>query len=627
MISTLENKSLKPFPQALVPIEKPPNDRLPDHAQILDGILGGCGLGPVGDPNTWLPELWQALLDHYGPSSVLDLGCGFGYSTKWFEDHGCEVVGLEGSSVVVAHAVTPAVTLHDFTLEKPVGLPEFDLCWCSEFLEHVEARFEPCYFAALVRCRRVIVSAALPGFGGHHHVNEQPSEYWIERFEAHGFRYDPDVTSRLRDIAFVSNRTSYFPLNGLVFERVKHVEPAPLWTDIDGWLTRQQGDFLQSVVKGKTVLELGSHLGRSTVCMAKAAKQVTAVDRFDDRLHEFLANVKTHEVTGKVEEIIGDIDELRDTLVERRWDAVFIDGDHEADAVERDTALAMECLQPGGRIVWHDFNYPTVKEGVFRTGLPPESVKDLDSCGYLETARYQVMVCVPHSRGVETRTMKAAMRGCVGRAADQRGFLDLSYGCLEHNFNVLLAHCLGMRDQGLITHMAMLHSDVWADAGWVDILAEEMCLKRVAVMSANVAIKDPDDDRTSTAVGLIDDPWRLSRFIRLADQPRMPQTFMEQDVCSEDGTELLLINTGCMLIDLSYEFWDRYAFHVESRILPPDEKGARTPQFQPEDWLMSRDLHKANIPYGATWRVVTHHVGVDDWESRPTLLGRQVTDV
>ena len=609
-----------------------PNERLPvpettaDHITITDGPLGGCGVGPVGDPNTFLPALWQAVIDKWEIRSVLDIGCGFGYSTRWFIENGLETLGLEGSRGIAKHAVTPAVHVHDFSNEKPVGLGEFDLCWCSEFLEHVEAKHEPQYFAAFVRCRFVAMSAALPGFGGHHHVNEQPSEYWIERFTAHGFRYDEEETLRLREIARATNPDSYFPLNGLFFVRESVVEPARVWTDIDGWLTKQQGEFLQTVVKGKTVLEIGSGFGRSTVCMAQVAKQVTTIDHHrGGTLPAFTANLQAFDVVSRVEPIVADIREIRDEIVKRRFHVVFVDGEHDAESVQHDTQAALECLLPGGVIVWHDYNYESVKEGIVATGIPADGVQDLDSVGILRTARNQVMVVMPHSGNVQPRAMKAAMRGAIGNVADQVGFLDFSYGCLEHNFNVLLSSCLSLRDQGKITHMAMLHSDIWADAGWVDLLSEEMCLHRSAVMSAVVTIKDPDDDRTSTAVGDVNDPWTIKRFIRLRDQPTMPVTFTEDDVCSEDGSEVLLINTGCMLIDLSHEFWDDcdgkgtpYAFHVESKI-DREENKSRSPKFRPEDWNMSRDLNAANLPYGATWRVESHHVGVDDWKNRPEM--------
>jgi predicted O-methyltransferase YrrM len=39
-----------------------------------------------------------------------------------------------------------------------------------------------------------------------------------------------------------------------------------------------------------------------------------------------------------------------------RVDVVFIDGDHSVDAVEHDSKLARAIVNPGGLILWHDFN-------------------------------------------------------------------------------------------------------------------------------------------------------------------------------------------------------------------------------------------------------------------------------
>lgn len=42
-------------------------------------------------------------------------------------------------------------------------------------------------------------------------------------------------------------------------------------------------------------------------------------------------------------------------------DAVFVDGDHSAVAVEHDSRLARELLRPGGIIVFHDYGNPAVE--------------------------------------------------------------------------------------------------------------------------------------------------------------------------------------------------------------------------------------------------------------------------
>jgi hypothetical protein len=45
---------------------------------------------------------------------------------------------------------------------------------------------------------RVLFTAAAPGQGGQGHINEQPREYWIDRFAACGMQYLPGETDRIR---------------------------------------------------------------------------------------------------------------------------------------------------------------------------------------------------------------------------------------------------------------------------------------------------------------------------------------------------------------------------------------------------------------------------------------------
>jgi protein-L-isoaspartate O-methyltransferase len=601
------------------------------YATVIDGPLGGCGYGNVGDPQTYHPSLWAAMLADYEPVTVLDVGCGFGYSVKWFEDHGCKVLGLEGSEKIAEKAATKAVKHHDFRNGCPDLPGDFDLCWCSEFLEHVDREFEPNIFAAFCRCRVVVVGAALPGFGGHHHVNEQPSEYWIARFKEHGFRYDEEATERYRKLSTEDHPECYFRLNGLVFVRETVVEPTqpPRWNDIDGWLGDDEGKLLQHYGNNRRVLELGTYKGRSTVCLAQVAKQVTTVDTHEgdegtghaDTRAEFLRNVERFGMASRIEPIFARIEDVRDELTRRRFDVVFIDSGHDAESVSRDTLIALECLLPGGTIIWHDFPYSSVKEGIVRAGLDIGFVTDCGGCGVMATARNQVAICLPHTYNAHVSSVQAAMLGCAGRYADRVAFINMACGSLTHNFNTMFAQCLAMRDAGKLTHMAMIHSDISADHGWVDVLSEEMCLTRAAVVSAVVAIKDPDDDRSSTAIGTVGDPWDIKRYIHMRERGAIPETFTTADVCEPD--EVLLINTGVMLIDLREDFWtdcdgegNVFAFQVGNRIIV-DEDGKLKPQFEPEDWKMSRELHARGVPYASTFRPLTRHIGVDIWENRP----------
>lgn len=563
------------------------------HSILIDGDLGGCGQGEFGDPNTYLPQTWAALIDFTKAESVLDVGCGLGYSTAFFQGYGLEATGLEGSHRAVDQAVCDQVQIHDFREGKPI-LGPFDLGWSSEFLEHLEQDCEENAFAAFVKCKYVVINAAFPGQGGHHHVNEQFPDYWIERFEAHGFTLDENVTMDLRAIAEKERPGCYFGRTGLFFRKSFLVAADPVWTDVPGDLTYAEGKHLQQFAKDKRVLVLGDS-PRAAICLAGVAKQVTA--------HCDEACVRKHGHDSRIEPLDG-VD-----LPARRFDMILVD----TDDVEKASKLAISTLLPGGTVHWADFGRPTVREGIAEAGIPLEGVNAFGRMGFMLTQKPQVMVCMPHSGDTHIAAMKSAFVGCQGKYADRVAFVDRCFGCLTNNFNVFLSMALDLRDAGKITHLAMIHSDISAEQGWVDVLAEEMCKKRAIVISAVVTIKDPDDDRTSTAIGVERDPWHIERFIRLRHREGMPETFTSADVCQPGET--LLINTGLMLIDLRDEFWDTHVFRVIDRIWK-DEEGKRHPEFRPEDWEMSRDLAKAGKPYASTWRPLTTHHGEYRWDNR-----------
>src|SRR4030067_2504580 len=61
---------------------------------------------------------------------------------------------------------------------------------------------------------------------------------------------------------------------------------------------------------------------------------------------------------------------------------------------------------------------------------------------------------------------------------------------LIHVFNQLWVQALGGAERGLVTHFAMLHSDVGASPNWIDVLYDEMLKTGADVVSAVCAIKD-----------------------------------------------------------------------------------------------------------------------------------------
>jgi hypothetical protein len=66
----------------------------------------------------------------------------------------------------------------------------------------------------------VVFSAAQPGQGGLGHVNEQPTDYWIDLFEKEGQIYRPDLTAQLRArLDPLTMSAPWLPANLTVFSR------------------------------------------------------------------------------------------------------------------------------------------------------------------------------------------------------------------------------------------------------------------------------------------------------------------------------------------------------------------------------------------------------------------------
>lgn len=180
-----------------------------------DAHLGGNI--PGGDPQTFYPELWAWLVEHFSVASVLDVGCGEGHALAEFARLGARVCGVEGypPNIAVLQATGVPHLQHDFTTGPPRLAGTFDLCWCCEFVEHVDERYLPHILAAFSTCRYVAMTHALPGQGGHHHVNCQSDHYWIDHLEAAGFRLLPSQTMTTRE-RFPG---TYWGRSGLIFMR------------------------------------------------------------------------------------------------------------------------------------------------------------------------------------------------------------------------------------------------------------------------------------------------------------------------------------------------------------------------------------------------------------------------
>ena len=92
----------------------------------------------------------------------------------------------------------------------------FDLAWSVEFLEHVEEQYIPNYMPIFQACKYAIVTHAVPGQDGHHHVNCQEKDYWVDKFREYDMIYQDELTVMARDSSTM--KKPFIKRTGLVFQ-------------------------------------------------------------------------------------------------------------------------------------------------------------------------------------------------------------------------------------------------------------------------------------------------------------------------------------------------------------------------------------------------------------------------
>jgi SAM-dependent methyltransferase len=146
------------------------------------------------------------------------------------------------------------------------------------------------------------------------------------------------------------------------------VLPAPdlgafVLPDIDGWLRPAEGAKLAELAAGKRVLEIGSYFGLSTVCLARTAAHVTAIDPHDGRgthvpqstIGRMKLNLARYGVSAKVQIRQATAAEAHASMNGDAFDLIFIDGAHDRESVAADIDIARQRLAPGGLIAFHDY--------------------------------------------------------------------------------------------------------------------------------------------------------------------------------------------------------------------------------------------------------------------------------
>ena len=164
-------------------------------------------------------------------NSIVDFGCGegkllsdlsYGFPTE-------DILGLNYNKPENLCFPEEKFMQCDFTKDLSLDR-KFDLAISLEVAEHIDKQYAN-HFIDLITSHSsglILFSAAVPGQGGVHHVNEQPHEYWHEKFYLKGYRCFDIVRPYLR---FFKTVPSWYRNNIFIYgteeSTLFHPKPQP----------------------------------------------------------------------------------------------------------------------------------------------------------------------------------------------------------------------------------------------------------------------------------------------------------------------------------------------------------------------------------------------------------------
>jgi SAM-dependent methyltransferase len=149
---------------------------------------------------------------------IIDVGCGPGIYVDALRAAGFDVTGVDPDPSC------PYDRVNVFDAAFVEKYRDYDICLCLEVAEHLDASLAEAFVEKLVTLApTVIFSAALPGQGGHGHINCQPKEYWAQRFALFNYVRDEDATDRLVSFMRAGYHLGWFVNNVQVFRQYGRV--------------------------------------------------------------------------------------------------------------------------------------------------------------------------------------------------------------------------------------------------------------------------------------------------------------------------------------------------------------------------------------------------------------------
>lgn len=169
-----------------------------------------------------VPQMAKSIAGTFHPASAVDVGCGSGALLVELRKLGIRrLLGLDSSEagLDIARARSLDVRKFDIVTEKFLYSACYDVAVSMETAEHLPETAADRYVELLCSLAPVVIfTAAQPGQGGIGHLNEQPPEYWMGLFNAHGMQPNGELVAAWQPIWRAAGVANFYTNNLMVFQ-------------------------------------------------------------------------------------------------------------------------------------------------------------------------------------------------------------------------------------------------------------------------------------------------------------------------------------------------------------------------------------------------------------------------
>jgi len=142
--------------------------------------------------------------------------------------------------------------------------------------------------------------------------------------------------------------------------------------EVPGFLSAHEARCLAEMAAGRSVLEIGSYCGRSTISMGQTADSVVSVDWHrpafafpkGGTLERLQAGLHSFRVSERVVVLVGPAQDVLPWLASGQFGMIFHDAGHSEAEVVADISASRRLIRPGGLWAIHDYLHPEYGAGV-----------------------------------------------------------------------------------------------------------------------------------------------------------------------------------------------------------------------------------------------------------------------